>query len=327
MRFILWLVAGLTAVYCAYWVVAARTIRTEAEAALVAMRAEGRADAAGIDVRGFPARFDITLTAPQASSPDGFFRWSADDLRIHALSYRPQHVIAVFPTEHQIRFGTQTVRVSSTELSASAVFGLAPEWPLDHAQAVGSGISLVSDKGWEVAFDALRAAVRRGDAAMAHDIGVELRGIALSGAAARMVTAGEVLPARGQRLYLDATLALDRPLDRFAAGTGVRPRGAEVRNLSLDWGPAGISGRGAITLDAQGVPEGRLDLSLRNWRAVLRLARALGVVREETAPTVEQALQSLAALDGNADVLALPLVFAGGRMSLGPLPLGPAPRF
>ena len=30
---------------------------------------------------------------------------------------------------------------------------------------------------------------------------------------------------------------------------------------------------------------------------------------------------------GNAEVLSLPLVFAGGRMSLGPVPLGPAPQF
>jgi hypothetical protein len=34
----------------------------------------------------------------------------------------------------------------------------------------------------------------------------------------------------------------------------------------------------------------------------------------------------LAAQTGDPEDLDLPLVFANGRMSLGPLPLGPAPR-
>lgn len=326
MRLMLWIIAGLTALYCGYWVLAARTLRAEAGVALAALRAEGRADATAIDVAGFPARFDVTLTAPQVTSTDGRVRWSAGDLRLHALSYRPQHVIAVFPPEQQVRISGETVTVTSTGLSASAVFGLEPAVPLDHAQAVGTGVSLVSDAGWGFAADNVRAAVRKGAAEMAHDIGIELAGIALSGAPARIVTAGEVLPARGERFHLDATLTLDRPLDRFAANEGVGVRAVEIRSLSLDWGPVGMSGRGAVTLDPEGLPEGRIELSLRNWRAALRLVTALGLIRAETAPTAERAFEGLAALGGNAEILKLPLVLAAGRMSLGPLPLGPAPR-
>ena len=35
MRLMLWIIAGLTALYCGYWALAARTIRTGAEATLV----------------------------------------------------------------------------------------------------------------------------------------------------------------------------------------------------------------------------------------------------------------------------------------------------
>lgn len=326
MRLMLWIIAGLTALYCGYWALAARTIRTGAEATLVALRAEGRGDAEAIEVGGFPARFDVTLTGPQATSPDGAIRWSAGALKFYALSYRPQHVIAVFPAEQQVRFGGEKVNVASAELSASAVFGLAPELPLDHAQAVGTAVSLGSDAGWALAAENLRAAIRRAETATAHDIGIEIAGITLSGVPARIVTSGEVLPARGERFYLDATVALDRPLDRVAAIEGVQVRAVDIRSLALDWGPAGMSGRGEVALDSDGLPEGRIELSFRNWRAVLRLATALGLVRAETAPTVERALEGLATLGGNAEVLSLPLVFAGGRMSLGPVPLGPAPR-
>jgi hypothetical protein len=323
----LWIVAGLTALYCGYWAVASRAIRAGAEAAIARMRAEGTADVAAFGLAGFPARFDITLQAPRVASADGTFRWSAPELRLYALSYRPQHVIAVLPSQQRLGIGQETVAVTSEAFSASAVFGLASAAPLDHAQTVGKAVVLRSDAGWGLAVDEVRAAVRRGEDETTQRVGIELLGPTLSGLPAEVVTAGGALPARGERLYLDATLGLDRPLDRFAAAEGLRIRSAEITALALDWGPAGLSGQGAVALSDEGVPEGRVELSLRNWRAVLRLGVALGLIRPETAPTVERAGESLARIGGNAEVLTLPLVFAGGRMSLGPIPLGPAPRF
>lgn len=327
MRFVLWLVAGLTALYCGYWAVAAWAIRAEAEAALAGMRAEGRAEVTTLDVAGFPARFDVTLAAPQFTSDDGAFRWAAPELRLHALSYRPQHIIAVLPPEQELRLGGETVTVTSGDFSASAVFGLSADATLDHAQTVGKQIALTSDAGWGLAADELRAAIRRGEGEGEQRVGIEVLGLALTGLPAAVVTAGGALPARGERLYLDAMLSLDRPLDRFAVAEGLQVRSADIRVLALDWGPAGLSGQGAIALSAEGVPEGRIDLSLKNWRAVFKLALALGLMQPESAPALDRALQGLALAGGNAEVLSLPLVFAGGRMSLGPVPLGPAPRF
>lgn len=327
MRLMLWIIAGLTALYSAYWAVASRAIRGEAEAALATMRAEGTADAAAFDIAGFPARFDVTLDAPRLASRDGTFRWSAPELRLYALSYQPQHVIAVLPAEQTLVLGRETVAITSEAFSASAVFGLSAAVPLDHAQTVGKAVVLASDAGWGLGLDEVRAAVLRGEGETEQRVGIELLGLTLTGLPAERVTTGGALPARGERFYLDAMLGLDRPLDRFAAEEGVRLRSAEITALSLDWGPAGLSGQGSLTLSAEGVPEGRIDLRLRNWRAVLRLGVALGLVRPETAPTVERAAESLARIGGNPEVLTLPLVFAGGRMSLGPIPLGPAPRF
>ncbi len=313
MRLMLWIVAGLTALYCGYWALASRAIRGEAGAMLAAMRAEGTADAAAIEVAGFPARFDVTLEAPRFASPDGGFRWAAPELRLYTLAYRPQHVIAVLPEEQVIGLGPETITVTAPDFSASAVFGLSAALPLDHAQTVGRAVALASDAGWGLAADEVRAAIRRGEGEAEQRIGVELLGLALSGLPAEVVTAGGALPARGERFHLDATLGLDRPLDRFAVAGGLRIRSAEITALALDWGPAGLSAKGAVALSDEGVPEGRLDLSLRNWRAVLTLGVALGLVRPETAPTVERAAESLARLGGDAEVLALPLVFAGGN--------------
>ncbi|MCB2117412.1 MAG: DUF2125 domain-containing protein [Rhodobacteraceae bacterium] len=327
MRIILWLVALMTALYCGYWVLASRGLRSGLETALAEMRAAGTGDVTALEVGGFPYRFDVALTEPRVTNPDGSVAWSAPGLDVHALAYQPQKVIAIFPMMQRLRIGRETVTVTSADLMASARAGVATNLPLQSAESVGHAVALTSDAGWGLVIEELRAATRLAGAPEAQQIGIEARGLTLAGLPADLITAGGALPASGERLYLDATLVLDRPVDRETPVTGVRIRSADVRSLALDWGPAGLTGSGTLTLDAAGIPEGRLELSLRNWRAVLRLTTALGLVRPESAPTIERALEGLSLLGGSVDVLTLPLVFQSGRMSLGPVPLGPAPRF
>ncbi|WP_347312709.1 DUF2125 domain-containing protein [Defluviimonas sp. SAOS-178_SWC] len=327
MRIVLWLVAAFAAIYGGYWVVGSRALMAGAEATLAEMRAAGLADYGTISLAGFPSRFDVTLTEPELTSVDGAVAWSAPELHVHALSYKPHHVIATLPAQQTLRLGRETVAVTSEELNASAVFGLDPSLPLDHAQAVGRRLDLRSDFGWGFAAEEARAAIREGSDPLTQEVGVELTGLTLSGLPADLITTGGALPDRGERAYLDARIELDRPLDRFAATEPMRIRAADIRSLALEWGPVRLAGRGVLTISAGGEPEGRLDLSVENWRAALKLVTALGLVRTETAPTVERALESLALLSGNAERLSMPLVFRGGRMSLGPVPLGPAPRY
>ena len=221
MRLMLWIIAGLTALYCGYWALASRAIRDEAGAMLAAMRAEGTADVATVDVGGFPARFDVTLGAPQFASRDGTFRWSAPELRLSAPSYRPQHVIALLPTEQRLLIGRETVAVGSETFSASAVFGLSARAPLDHAQTVGKAVVLSSDAGWRLAADEVRAAIRRGEGEAEQRIGIELLGLALSG-----------LPAEAA------------PCRRGASGSPSTPRAAStVRSTGSRWPGACASGR------------------------------------------------------------------------------------
>jgi hypothetical protein len=67
-------------------------------------------------------------------------------------------------------------------------------------------------------------------------------------------------------------------------------------------------------------------VKITNWRDLLRVARNAGLLPEPLMPTIERAFEILAGLSGPADTLDAPLTFAGGIVSFGPLPLGPAPR-
>ncbi|MDE3120385.1 MAG: DUF2125 domain-containing protein, partial [Paracoccaceae bacterium] len=75
-----------------------------------------------------------------------------------------------------------------------------------------------------------------------------------------------------------------------------------------------------------GVPDGKIDLRVQNWEGLPQILAGLGVIKPDVAPTVHNMLTELAKGSKDPTVIDLPLYFAKGWMSLGPLPLGPAPR-
>jgi hypothetical protein len=91
-----------------------------------------------------------------------------------------------------------------------------------------------------------------------------------------------------------------------------------------------LSAQGNLAPDAQGLAEGTIDLRLKGWRSLPAVVVALGLVPPANAVTLQRGLEYLAKSGaqsgGDPEVIALPLTFKSGKMSLGPLPLGPAPR-
>jgi hypothetical protein len=63
-----------------------------------------------------------------------------------------------------------------------------------------------------------------------------------------------------------------------------------------------------------------------NWREMLGVAEAAGAIPPSVRSGLERGLGFLAQLSGPADTLDVPLSFRNGRVMLGPLPIGPAPR-
>ena len=325
MRALIWLVTAGALLFGAYWFVSARALRSGVETALASLDSQGLARHGELSLAGFPSRFDMTVAEPEWIGRGSAFGWRAPWLRVQALSYRPHHVIAFLPEEQTIRLGREEMTLRTRDLSASAVFGLSPSLPLDRAQAVGSAPVLTSPQGWGLSGTELRVAVRRGESELLHEVGAELLSPEVTGSPARLI--GGKLPAKGDRLRFDADLGLDAPLDRHSLERGIRIRSANVRALDLDWGTVQLRGSGQVELNAQGIPDGRIALSVRDWRAALEAAIGLGLVRPETRQTLTRALEFLALTNGQPDELSLPLTFQNGFMSLGPVPLGPAPRF
>lgn len=326
MRAFVWLTAVFALLYGGYWFAGSRALQGGLDAALAAPRRAGRIDYEALALAGFPWRFDLTVTAPRITSRDRQIGWSAPELRVHALSYRPNHLIAFLPGAQQIRLGRERIALKAADLGASSVFGLDAALPLARAQLVGKALAARSDRGWELALGELRAAIREAAGEHAYDIGLTLFDAAAGGALARLAEAN-ALPGRLERVHLDATLRLDRGLDRFLPPGGPALVAAEIRSIAIDWGEMALDGQGRLTVTPSGTPEGAIDFRIRGWRQALGLLRATGAIRSDRdLAEIERALGAVALLSGEADTLALPLIFAAGQMRLGPVPLGPAPR-
>lgn len=324
MRKLLSIAIVLAALYGGYWFVASRALMAGVETAMDQLRAEGQIDYASVGLAGFPSRFDVTVEAPEVRGAD--LVWAAPFLQVFALSYRPNQIIAVWPREQSLTIAGQRLDIASEDMRASALFAAEGSLPLDHAQMVVAAPSVAVTGQWSAAATEARLASQSAGAdGRSHRVGVEVTDIALKDVEG---TGGPApaLPATIERLWLDATLDFDRPLDRFAGEAPPRLMQAEIAGARLLWGPMRIEAEGRIEVTASGTPEGRITVTATEWRQMLDAAERLGALSAQDAANVARMLDGIARNSPDPDRVSLPFVFREGMLFLGPFALGPAPR-
>jgi len=87
-----------------------------------------------------------------------------------------------------------------------------------------------------------------------------------------------------------------------------------------------LGAEGALTFDAEGIPDGVLSLRVTNWSKLLDAGERGGFLPPSMRGQVNTMLRLLEGRGGTPGGLDLDLVFADGQMVLAGLPLGPAPR-
>lgn len=317
MKLLLTIVLALAALYAGYWVVASRGLDRGLQAGIAAAEAQGwQIETGSLGTGGFPSRFDVTARDLTVTSPDGGLVWQAPWVETATLSYRPNRVIAVFPPAQTLQVGRQTLAIGSDGLRAS--FAVAPNTRLsfDALTAEAQSLSLLSPAGDGVTAGKSLLALR----SLAPQPNTYEGFLSLDDLVPTVDVAG--LPAGPARLTADATVVLDRPLDRDAI-LPARPlvTALTLNSLDLTWGDLRLTGIGTLDVDASGVPDGQITLKAKGWEAVVDLLAATGVVAASQVGTI-RTMAGLLVADGT---LNLPLTFANGGMALGPIPLGPAP--
>ncbi|MEO1732019.1 MAG: DUF2125 domain-containing protein [Pseudomonadota bacterium] len=144
----------------------------------------------------------------------------------------------------------------------------------------------------------------------------------------RLLRTADTLPASFETLTLQMAVTFDRTWDRRALEANrPQPQHIDLRVAEARWGELRILAAGDLRVDAQGVPTGAITVKADNWQTMLDMAETSGALPPQLRGTVEQGLSLLSGLSGNPNALDVQFNFADGFVSLGPFPIGPAPRF
>jgi hypothetical protein len=311
MRILLALAVVATLAWGGYWVVGSRAL----DGAVTVVLSENPAlDARAHSVRGFPNRFDLTLTEPRVSLEG--FDWRAPFVQFFALTYRPHHLIAVFPNDQAFSFGPIQATLASSDMRASVVMRPEPMLPFDRFALVIEGAALTVGGGTHRA-DALRLASRALGPVL-HEIALEGETLFPDAAFMAMMDPAGLLPRRFDVLRIAAEVGLSRPLDRsLLDGTGAEVTALALTGLRALWEDIGIDLTGRIALDTEGLAQGEGRVVLTGWRALLAQATRAGI---EVPALLAPALAAVAD-PADPDRIEVPLVIRDGSVTFGGLVL------
>ncbi|TMM55483.1 DUF2125 domain-containing protein [Sulfitobacter sabulilitoris] len=321
----------LAAVWSAWWGVAAGGLHQGLTRWFDARRAEGwQADVASLPMHGYPFTLGVTLVRPVLADPATGVAIEASGLTIRAPAYWPGYVTLEVPDD-PILLASPQGRASLTLQDGRADLRLHPgtalaldsmavttgAWSLD-AHGDGSVMSaqtltlaMTETDGPEAAyrFDIVAEGFRPGDLPRAR------------------LRVPRDWPLRFDSLKARMDATFDRRWDRRAIEDArPQPRSLDLNLLEAVWGDLRIKAAGTLTIDAEGVPDGTVSVQAENWRDLLDLADAAGLLPGPVRSQVERALGTLAGLTGNPDTLDVQLNVRNGFVAAGFLPLGPAPR-
>jgi hypothetical protein len=331
MRKLLYLLILVSALWSGYWFAGSTVLRNGADQWFADQAARGMtAEKTGLTVSGFPNRFDLTVEGVVLSDPQSGIGWQAPFVQVFAMTWKPWHIIAALPPDQVIRLPDQDIALASTGLRASLRSKPSTDVPLAAAIIESDSLLATSSKGWSVGAARSVASISAdeevegaGDQPNAYVLALDIADFA-PGPLEPIATKAN-LPPTISALRIVATATLTAPLDRRAGD--VRPQIVTLKldDCSLAWGDLGVTAKGELAPDPAGFAAGRIEIAVTNWDRLVPVLVAANAIKPEVAPTVQNMLGALARDGGDPMVLKLPLVLKDGRMSLGPLPLGPAP--
>ena len=330
MRMLLTVILIAAAGWSGYWVLGSTGVKTGMGIWFEDRRDDGWvAEYTDLSVSGYPNRIDTTLTDVALADPDTGLAWNAPFFQIFALSYKPNHVIAVWPNDQQLATPYDKFDITSTDMRASLV--LQPNTLLTLERSTLTAENLVITpvgQNTPTKLTALTLATDRVavDDAPSYRFGIKADGFAPSLPWRAHLDPAGSLPETLDALSADLTVTFDKPWDRLAIEQArPQPTRIKVKLAQARWGQLELQAAGELVVDASGQPNGSLTIKARNWRDILALAVKSGAVPEGLAGTLEDGLSLIAQLAGNPNTLDIPLEFRGGYVRLGPVPIGPAP--
>ncbi|AKS45183.1 hypothetical protein SAMN05444287_0275 [Octadecabacter temperatus] len=328
MRKLIALVVVAATLYGGYWFVGRSQIQSKLSEALVDIDA-GDYDLTydTLHTKGFPSRFDTTITNLEFNDPLTATSWAAPIFQLFALSYRPNEVIAVFPNEQTLTVDGEVFTLLTNDMRASGKVRANATLAFQTATIEMDYPRIRTEEGAELAMASILAAMRlTPETIQTYDLFLEARSIELPEDVRRMIDPQNQQPAIIQSLRFDSDIDLSAPIELNGANTD--PIGLEaisIKEFALAWGEMSLSAIGDVTPDATGLLNGSFSISARNWQQLLDLAVATGSIPEERRLLIVGMAANIDETPHVPDTLTATLTITDGQMALGPIPLGAAP--
>ncbi|UWQ54786.1 DUF2125 domain-containing protein [Leisingera caerulea] len=323
------LLIAIAAMWSLYWAAAAWGLKNGIAAWFDAQDSRGwQAEYSGLETQGYPFRHQTRISRPALADPRTGTAWRADWLELDSPAAWPGRLELHFPsTAQRLSYFDRTAVITADGLQASLHLKPGTALELEQLAAVADGWQI--ERGGETVLSgaALDLRMVQTDSPETYRITAGAQEFAPRAAWRRLLAASSALPERFDTLALEMTVAFDAAWDRSALEQQrPQPRRIDLKLADARWGDLRLKATGALTVDAQGLPEGEIALQAENWRGLVLMAERTGALPPALRGTVERVLGLLAEASGNSRDLDIALGFRDGYVTLGPLPLGHAPR-
>ncbi|KIC18870.1 DUF2125 domain-containing protein [Leisingera sp. ANG-Vp] len=312
-----------------YWAAAAWGLRAGIAAWFAEQERQGwQAEYAGLETSGYPLRHATRITGPALADPGTGTAWRADWLDLENPALWPGYLTLGFPeTAQRLSYFDHTAVITAQRLRTN--LQLAPGTALQLEElALSSGPWQIARSGEAVlSGSALDLSMEQSGEPEVYRVAAKASEFAPRAAWRRRLAASSDLPERFDTLAVEMTVTFDAPWDRTALEQQrPQPRRIDLKLAEARWGGLQLKAAGTVTVDERGLPEGNVALQAENWRGLVLMAERSGVLPPALRGSVERVLDLLAQASGNPRHLDITLGFSDGLVTLGPLPLGPAPQ-
>ncbi|SMX36858.1 DUF2125 domain-containing protein [Octadecabacter ascidiaceicola] len=328
MRKLIALVVISATLYGGYWFVGRSQIQSKLTEALIEINA-GDYDLTydTLSTKGFPSRFDTTITNLEFSDPLSATSWTAPIFQLFALSYRPNEVIAVFPHEQTLTVAGEVFTLLTNDMRASGKVRASAALAFQTATIEMDYPRIRTEEGAELAMASILAAMRlTPETVQTYDLFLEARSIELPEDVRRLIDPQNLQPPIIQSLRFDSDIDLTAPIELNGnTASPIELSAVSIKEFALAWGEVSVSAIGDVTPDEMGLLNGSFSISARNWQQILDLAVATGAIPEEQRLLIVGMASNIDETPHVPDTLTTTLSITDGQMMLGPIPLGVAP--
>lgn len=312
-----------------WWFLASTTAERAVQNWLSARQSEGwQAEVRQITRSGFPVKLSMLINAPKLADPATGIALQMDHLTLSAPAWWPGDVTLTLP-DTPIRMASLNGLIDLQADEGQAILHLhpGPSLQLETMEATSGLWQITTPQGALLSgSDFTTSMVQDADTPERYTLDINTKDLT-PGTLLRIGVPSD-WPLKFDAFTAQITATFDTAWDRHAlADRRPQPRQITISDADIRWGALRLGASGDLDVDANGLPTGTLALKVEQWREAVNIAQASGVLAAGFRPQAETVLGMLANMGGDPETLNLTLSFKGGAMSMGPIPLGPAPRF